>query len=958
MADTRKFRFVSPGVFLDEIDNSQLPRLPDEVGPVVIGRTLRGPGLKPVRVESLAEFIEVFGEPVSGGETGDVWRNGNRTSPMYATYAAQAWLKNTNALTVVRLLGAQHPEATTGAGAAGWEVDSAGTDLAANGGAYGLWVMPSGSNDLTGTLAAVWYVNNGHVKLEGNFADGGATGATVTKGVMDVVRSQGGDHQYKAVIMNNTTAVLTASFNFEPTSDLYIRNVFNTDPTALGAVNTSAENYFLGETFERNLYSVAGAGASAGASFAFVAPITLGHNHKREFTEAKTGHIIAQDFSSDNTNYDPAAMDKLFRFVAIDAGDEIQRTIKISISDIKASLNPTEQPYGTFTVEVRAINDTDGSKKVLESYTQCDLNPNSPNFIAKKVGDKHLTWDNDNKRYLELGNYDNMSKYIRVELSEKVENGSQNPLSLPFGFFGPVRLADNVFVANATSVEGGTIEEADGVPSTVVTDTSIDMNVSSSASSTGSLTSARMVFPKISLRANTTEGELTDPTLAYFGFDTTQRNNNRYEKSVVDLLRPNPVSYNTFASGSAGSVENYHHVFSLDNIKYHSGSGGLTLHGAYDLNARKTGASLTCTSPSVPSTGTTFKGSYTSPLDAGFDSFTLPIFGGADGLDITERDPFRNSLLSQYSTDESSYARYSVKRAVDSISDPEVLEMNLASIPGITDAGITDHLINTCETRADALAIVDLPGGYESIYESTSTEQNRLGSSTSVINNLKTRGINSSYACAFHPWVQVRDSLGTNGLLWMPPSVAALGTFSSNDRKAAPWFAPAGFTRGGLTEGAAGIPVVGVREHLTRKDRDKLYERNVNPIAKFPAEGIVVFGQKTLQTTPSALDRINVRRLMIFVKKGISRIASRLLFTPNVNATWQRFKDEANPFLEQIKNEFGLEDFRVVLDSTTTTSDLVDRNIMYAKVLLKPTRVAEFIAIDFVILRNGASFDD
>jgi len=946
MADTRKFRFVSPGVFLDEIDNSQLPRTPDQVGPVIIGRTLRGPGLKPVRVESMAEFIELFGEPVSGGETGDVWRNGNRTSPMYATYAAQAWLKNTSALTIVRLLGAEHPEAETGTGQAGWDVDSVGTSAANAGGAYGLWVMPSGSNNLTGTLAAVWYVNGGYVKLEGNYADNSAAGAATTNGLMDVVRSQGGNNQYKAVIVNDTSAVLTASFNFDPNSDLYIRNVFNTDPTALGEINSSAKTYFLGETFERNLADT----VSTSNSFAFVAPIVNGHNHKREFTEAKTGYVIAQDLSADNSNYNPAAMDQLFRLVAVDAGEEVQRKIKISISDIKASLNPTEQPYGTFTVEVRDIRDHDGSRKVLESFTGCNLDPNSPSFIAQKIGDKRMVWDNDKKRYLELGSYNNMSKYVRVELTEAVENGSQNPLSLPFGFFGPVRLEDSIYTSNVVNV-GAPISTGADVPPGDVLSTAVDMNTNG-----GGLTSARMVFPKIALRSNTTEGGLTDPSVAYFGMDTTQKLNNKFEKSVLDLLRPNPVAYNTHLSGT--SVDNYHHVFSLDNVQYHSASGGVTLHGEYDANARKNGTAITAGATGrKPSPGLTFSGSFTSVLDAGFDSFTMPIFGGSDGLNITERDPFRNSLL-EGKTDQNSYACYSVKRAVDSISDPEVVEMNLASIPGITESTITDHLINTCESRADALAIVDLKGGYESLYESTASEQSRLGSTKSVIDNLKTRGLNTSYACAFHPWVQVRDTLGTGNLLWMPPSVAALGTFSSNDRKNAPWFAPAGFTRGGLTDGSAGIPVVGVREHLSRKDRDKLYERNVNPIAKFPAEGIVVFGQKTLQTTPSALDRINVRRLMIHVKKGISRIASTLLFTPNVNATWQRFLNQANPFLEEIRNQFGLEDFRVVLDETTTTPDLVDRNIMYAKILLKPTRTAEFIAIDFTILRSGASFDD
>tara|TARA_Y100000034_G_scaffold52476_1_gene64410 strand:- start:138 stop:704 length:567 start_codon:yes stop_codon:yes gene_type:complete len=188
--------------------------------------------------------------------------------------------------------------------------------------------------------------------------------------------------------------------------------------------------------------------------------------------------------------------------------------------------------------------------------------------------------------------------------------------------------------------------------------------------------------------------------------------------------------------------------------------------------------------------------------------------------------------------------------------------------------------------------------------------------------------------------------------------VVALGTFSSVDRRADPWFAPAGFTRGGLTEGSAGIPVVGVRQRLTSKDRDKLYAANINPIASFPAEGIVIFGQKTLQVTPSALDRVNVRRLMLFVKRRISFMASRLLFEPNVRATWNRFHGQVEPFLRGVKARFGLDEFKVVLDSTTTTPDLIDRNIMYAKILLKPTRAIEFIAIDFVITNSGASFED
>ena len=137
-----------------------------------------------------------------------------------------------------------------------------------------------------------------------------------------------------------------------------------------------------------------------------------------------------------------------------------------------------------------------------------------------------------------------------------------------------------------------------------------------------------------------------------------------------------------------------------------------------------------------------------------------------------------------------------------------------------------------------------------------------------------------------------------------------------------------------------------------------MYEANINPIASFPAEGLVVFGQKTLQLTPSALDRINVRRLLIYIKKEISRMAATTLFEQNVVSTWTKFKNQAVTFLNTIKAAQGLTDFRVVLDETTTTPELVDRNIMYAKVFLKPARAIEFIALDFVITDTGASFDD
>ena len=308
-------------------------------------------------------------------------------------------------------------------------------------------------------------------------------------------------------------------------------------------------------------------------------------------------------------------------------------------------------------------------------------------------------------------------------------------------------------------------------------------------------------------------------------------------------------------------------------------------------------------------------------------------------------------------SDTTSYTYYSVRRAIDTVANPEEVEYNLMVTPGIFKEPITDHMIEVCENRGDALAVIDLDTGYNAQTENTQTVQQNRGSVSTAISNLQSRRLNSSYGAAYYPWVQIRDTI-SNSLLFVPPSIVALGTFSSAQRNSELWFAPAGFTRGGLTEGSAGVPVIQTRERLTSKNRDDLYEANINPIATFPSEGIVIFGQKTLQVTPSALDRINVRRLMIFLKKEISRISATLLFDQNVPATWNRFLSQVEPFLRSVQSRLGLTDYRVVLDESTTTPELIDRNVLYAKIFLKPARAIEFIALDFVITNTGAGFED
>jgi hypothetical protein len=402
---------------------------------------------------------------------------------------------------------------------------------------------------------------------------------------------------------------------------------------------------------------------------------------------------------------------------------------------------------------------------------------------------------------------------------------------------------------------------------------------------------------------------------------------------------PDDPTGQAFTNGIKSSA----YVFSLDNVKKTSDSPAAYF---YLSGSRTAGTSVS-------------SGSYTDLLNAGYDRFTAPFWGGADGVDIVKPDPFYNNGMAAASTEDNSYIYNTYRRAIDTVADPEFINMNLLTTPGLTHDSLTTHMINVCEERGDALSVIDLASVYVPAHEQyNSSKADRLGTTpTTAANALRDRRIDSSYGCTFYPWVQTRDE-NSGQLLWIPPSVAMMGVFASSERASQVWFAPAGFNRGGLTDGAAGIPISNVTERLISKDRDLLYEAGINPIASFPSSGIVVFGQKTLQERRSALDRINVRRLVIYLKKQISILSTQVLFEQNVQATWLRFKALINPFLSTVMTQYGITDYKLILDETTTTPDLIDQNIMYAKIMVKPARAIEYIAIDFVITSTGASFDD
>ena len=982
----KKFKFVSPGVTVAEIDKSRVATQALRRGPILFGRSEHGPSMRPVTVSSFSEFVETFGEPIPGGQGGDVWRDGNYTSTTYATYAAQAYLRNNAPVTFVRLLGSKHGEVSTGTGAEtpGWSI---GAHTSSGGGTYGLFLFDSGTygSRQPGTLAAVWYTNdvNTIITLSGNFAHD-TNEATSSVGVL--IKSQGDFREFKAEIRSGTTVQEKIVFNFDRSSDKFIRKVFNTNPTLVNETTIAAaqrKNYWLGETFEGVLDKIGTGGAggpltpsSSSAGNTHGAILVLSNNEspkkrfglrKKDTSESKSGWIISQDLG-EAENFDAVNAQKLFRFVTRNSGEWDSKNLKISIQNIKFSNNEFD-PYGSFTVVVRSANDTDSNILIRERFENVSLNPRSPRYISRVIGDKYILWDESERRLREYGTYDNISKYVRVEVSTEVEAGG-DPRWLPAGFFGPPRFKS--FTLTTASFpqtfgsEGSGNADTNAMCLPIGSVTNLARHTSdrqiSSVRDTGlgedDAFIGDITFPKYNLRRGSADTTLRGSSAAYFGVDLRRGPESRlFDDSAIDLSRGKPQGVDNHVAQS-GSTENSF-VFTMDDLSASAGfnySVDSSVDVVYVSGSRRAGNSLTAAG--LQGTALEIAPSYEGLIDQGYDKFTLPLFGGTDGFDVTEREPLRNSLIT--GTDRTSFVHNTYKRAIDMIQDVENVDINLASVPGLTNETLTTRLIDNCEQRGDALAVIDITGDYTPIYEGSSdaSESSRLGSVDTAVSALKARNINSSYGAAYYPWVLVRDTVTTGQIIWMPPSVVALGVIGNSADKSELWFAPAGFNRGGLTSGHSGLSVVGVRQKLSARDRDKLYAQHINPIASFPAEGIVVFGQKTLQLTQSALDRINVRRLMIYLKKEISFAASRILFDQNVQETWGRFTAEVEPFLESVESRFGLTDFRLVLDETTTTPDLVDRNILYAKIFVKPARAIEFIALDFVITATGASFDE
>jgi len=818
-------RILSPGVFTNEVDQSFLAGGIAQIGAAVVGPTVKGPALIPTQITSYGEFESVFG---------------SYTNDSYVPFVVQDYLRNGNVITVTRLLyedgyklnqGGLAIIASSGSGAAKVEVVTHVLHPTQAVTTTGTGALFEDSVLLDGTSGSF------AIKISGSYAQAVGSDATAI----------GFDNGF---LVTDGTAI-SASIN--ATANSYITKVFSTSP--------KSTDYPVYVQYENK---------SAASLFANLAHVTLklaiigNYEFLQDYSTAATPWVTSQKASGNITK-------DMFRFHTLSHGTSVNHEVKIAIRDLRlATESVGTNGWSTFSIDVRRVNttnianspysstDTDSQPNIVETFNNVTLNPESPRFISRVIGDVHKFVDNDNN-VVELGDYPNVSKFIRVELSTTIAQ----PTDIPFGFRA--------------------VKSPIPMPS-------------------GSVNLAATTY--ITSQAATTYSPSN-----YVGFDFVNINNLNY-------LAPIPTSGSTTASNTdfyLGDVSQPAGALYPSSTPY-SGS----LQNALTSNTFTENVAITSRK-------------FIVGFQGGFDG-ARPNLPKYSGTFISETNTFGFDCSTNTSSGTVAY-----NKAFSILSNSDNYDMNMLITPGIIDrlhSIVTLNARNLVEGRQDSFYVMDSNALTDSI--------------TEVVNQVQT--LNSNYSAAYWPWIRITNP-GKNVPVWVPPSVVVPGVLAFNDLVAAPWYAPAGLTRGGLSIAK------GTYRNLSQSDRNTLYTARVNPIANFPNEGIAIWGQKTLQDLPSALDRVSVRRSLIAIKKFIASSTRYLVFEQNTIATRNRFLNIANPYLEQVRANQGLYAFRVVMDETNNTPDLIDTNTLYGQIFLQPTRTAEFIVLDFNIQPTGASFE-
>jgi hypothetical protein len=605
----------------------------------------------------------------------------------------------------------------------------------------------------------------------------------------------------------------------------------------------------------------------------------------------------------------------LFKFISISDGDAANTEVKVSISNL--SFNNM-----TFDVLVRNFFDTDANPVVIEKFTNCNMDPLSNNFVAKKIGSSD-------------GEYALISRYIMVEMADEAPVDA-----IPCGFYGYTQreyesvLNPSPYIVYKTKYY---------FPGEVIYN------------------------PPFGASTNATESAGDIVRRSYLGFSSQFG----VDESFLQYKgTQNPVNWVTSAVPVPGEPWNYlSKGFHMD-----SGATVVTISNSFLTSgetAFECGVADFTRDPETQENPYYFIYSrkYTVCFAGGFDGwdiyreyrtnqdrFQLGATGYLAGASASTRYPtatgdglFKRIVVQNNTQDFANTDYYAYLLGILTFANPESTNINVfatSSIDYVNNSNLVEEAIDMVQfSRADSVYIATTPD-YQ-MFTPDATNSLDIIYPQEAVDNLDNTGIDSNYTATYYPWILTRDTVN-NTQIYLPPTGEVCRNLALTDNIAFPWFASAGYTRGLVNS-------IKARVKLTQEDRDTLYQGRINPIATFSDVGTVIWGNKTLQVADTALNRLNVRRLLLQARKLISAVAVRLLFEQNDQIVRQQFLDSVNPILDSIRRDRGLYDFRVTVSSTP--EDL-DRNTLTGKIYLKPTKALEFIDIEFFITPTGASFEN
>lgn len=996
--------FRSPNYYDSENDLSA-PTItpPTGVPAAVIGTSNRGPAFVPVTMGTPDEYLEKFGD---------------LDKDMPAGYAVDEFMKHQNAVTFIRVLGA-------GANSTSSDIDttsltgrvvSAGFKLSASlavnddlgrhtgvvqflaakhtvqtNETYGIPLFTDNSSfsgNTVNLIRGMLLMASGSrvMVLDGNEAVSitGTTDdvGTIVSGKFKLIISSSLGSSFASSDGLPGLRVLTASL--DPTQPDYFAKTLNTNPKKFVEEQHLLYADFAVDAEVATATTVAVLSGSANTSETSGEPTTtfldaFGSFDTR-YRAPSTTYFISQPFG--NVEYD------LFKFEALDDGAYANTLYKVSITNIRASVDDANK-FGTFTVQIRSWDDTDSNPNVLEQFPECNLNPNSENYVARVIGDRNVRFNFDattdaDRHVIATGKYSNQSKYVRIVMNDQVTKGNIPETSLPFGFRGL-----NVIKTNDSLT--------DTAPSDALARVVGVLGTGAESSLSGS------VLPPVPFRfkltkgaASTTatwpgepnSGEVASPQL-YWGV--------KFERNNV-VLNPNLSSdknslltaYSNFlgiekldalVTGSGADLLN-NNKFTLSRVALSNGSishltasvsdhireaayirNGKLDASTYTINDGVLGNRVTLATILAQDTAANFN--KFSP----FAKFTNMMAGGFDGVNILDNNArLINDKSTSFDAGGGAEANYvspglmsnvtgegqanagvkSYMTAIDIATEPQSSNVNLVAVPGIREPFITDYAIKKAKEYGLAMYIMDIPS-YSStavrLYDGDTTKPDV----DKTASNFESRAIDNDYGATYWPDVLIEQN-GSRRRINVPASVAAMGAIGFSDRVSYPWFAPAGFNRAALDF------VKNASVRLNAADKDRLYDARINPIATFPKHGFVVFGQKTLRISKSALDRVNVRRLLLEIKRLVKEEAKTLVFEQNNAETRNEFVSRVVFKIGLVQARQGIERFQVIANETNNTSEDVALNRMNGRIIVVPTRTIEFVAVDFVITQNGVLF--